>query len=230
VQTDPTIADLLGAAGWSMAVYAEGYQVASTAAAASGCPSADASCPSNAIGYPCTFDPGGIGFEYYASTRDVLVRDYSALATDLAGSALPSVAWIKPLGFRAEHPGGGISLAPAITFVDNVIAAIGSSAYASTTLVLVTWDQGGGYFDHVAPPAANSIDGQPYGTRVPLIALGVFAQSNAISHVRMEHSSLVKFIEWNWLGGQTGQLGTRDTNVSNIGSLLDPNATGVVVP
>ena len=46
----------------------------------------------------------------------------------------------------------------------------------------------------------------------------------------MEHSSLVKFIEWNWLGMQTGQLGGRDAQVANVGSLLDPAATGVTVP
>ena len=45
----------------------------------------------------------------------------------------------------------------------------------------------------------------------------------------MEHSSVVRFIEWNWLGA-TGQLGGRDAVVSGIGSLLDPNATGVPVP
>jgi phospholipase C len=229
-QTEPTIADLIGARGWSTTVYAEGYQAAVAAATAGGCPSPDASCPASASGYPCTFDPGGIGLEYYATTRDHLVRDYATFATDLAGGAFPAVAWVKPFGFRAEHPGGGVPLTPASTFVHDVLTAIDSSAYAGTTLVLVAWDQGGGYFDHIAPPAANAIDGQPYGTRVPLIALGPFARASSISHVTMEHSSLVKFIEWNWLGGQTGQLGTRDTNVNNIGSLLDPSATGLVVP
>jgi len=48
--------------------------------------------------------------------------------------------------------------------------------------------------------------------------------------VTMEHSSIVKFIEWNWLGHKTGQLGTRDTVVNNLGSLLDPATTGVAVP
>ena len=46
----------------------------------------------------------------------------------------------------------------------------------------------------------------------------------------MEHSSVVTFVEWNWLGQQTGQLLTRDAVVHNIGSLLDPTATVVGVP
>jgi hypothetical protein len=46
----------------------------------------------------------------------------------------------------------------------------------------------------------------------------------------MEHSSIVKFIEWNWFGGETGQLGGRDATVHNIGSLLDSTVTGRTVP
>jgi hypothetical protein len=45
----------------------------------------------------------------------------------------------------------------------------------------------------------------------------------------MEHSSIVKFVEWNWLGA-TGQLAARDGNVNNIGDLLDPKKTGKKVP
>jgi phospholipase C len=73
------------------------------------------------------------------------------------------------------------------------------------------------------------VDGQPYGPRVPLLAIGPFARKGTISHTTMEHSSIVKFIEWNWLGG-TGQLGARDATVNNLGSMLDPSATGVTVP
>jgi phospholipase C len=73
-------------------------------------------------------------------------------------------------------------------------------------------------------------DGQPYGTRIPLIASGPFARAGGISHTVMEHSSIVKFIEWNWLAMQTGQLAGRDVVVENIGSLLDPAATVEQVP
>jgi hypothetical protein len=65
--------------------------------------------------------------------------------------------------------------------------------------------------------------------RVPLLALGRFARKGEVSHVVMEHSSIVKFLEYNFLG-TTGQLGARDVQVADIGSLLDPAQTGVVVP
>jgi phospholipase C len=105
-----------------------------------------------------------------------------------------------------------------------------ASSQADSTLVLFTYDESGGYYDHVAPPPTSVLDPVPYGPRVPTIAIGRFAKKAFISHVEMEHSSIVKFIEWNWLGGHTGQLGGRDLEVHNIGSLLDESQTGIAVP
>jgi phospholipase C len=104
-----------------------------------------------------------------------------------------------------------------------------ASPVAASTLVLVTWDEGGGFFDHVKPPPTSTVDQVPYGTRLPLFALGPFAKKNGVAHTTLEHSSIVKFLEWNWLGA-TGQLNARDKEVNNIGALLDPAATGVAVP
>ena len=108
--------------------------------------------------------------------------------------------------------------------------AVLGSCYANNTLILVTWDEGGGFFDHVAPPATSAVDNQPYGTRIPLIAIGTFANANMVSHVEMEHSSIVKFLEFLYLGQTTGQLGARDAVVNNIGSLLDATKTGITIP
>jgi phospholipase C len=183
--------------------------------------------------YPCAFDPSDIPFEYYPSTRDnpANMKDLSVLETALtSGTGLPAVSFVKAIGYKSEHPGTGITLSAGVNWAAALIDQIEGSAYGSTTLVLLTYDEGGGYFDHVTPPPANTIDNQPYGTRIPLLAIGPFARANFVSHVTMEHSSIVKFIEWNWLGQQTGQLGTRDTVVANIGSLLDPAVTGVTVP
>ena len=79
------------------------------------------------------------------------------------------------------------------------------------------------------PPATSAADHQDYGTRVPLLAIGRFARRNFVSHVTLEHSSIVRFLEWNFTGS-TGQLHARDAVVNNLGSLLDPAQTGVPVP
>jgi phospholipase C len=110
------------------------------------------------------------------------------------------------------------------------VQRVARSRYRGDTLVLITYDEGGGYFDHVTPPPASTVDHQAYGTRIPLVATGAFVATGTVSHVVMEHSSLVKFVEWNFLGGKTGQLAGRDAVVANVGSLLDPAKTGTVVP
>jgi phospholipase C len=104
-----------------------------------------------------------------------------------------------------------------------------ASRYADRTLIILTWDEGGGYFDHVSPPGVSPVDMEAPGTRVAMLAIGRFARRNFVLHVPMEHSSLVKFLEWNYTG-RTGQLMARDALVNNIGSMLDPAQTGVAVP
>lgn len=121
--------------------------------------------------------------------------------------------------------------------LSTIDSILNSPTYKDNTLILVTWDEGGGFFDHVAPPqpppvnidADQNLNPVPYGTRVPLLAIGTFARVGQVSHVVMEHSSIVKFLEYNFLG-PVGQLGARDGWANNIGSLLDPTKIGVPVP
>lgn len=226
-----TLGDLLDQAKVSWAFYVEGYQTMIDAQKAGKCPAPSKDCPAGVGIYPCVYDPSDVPIDYYANFKDNprVLRDFGRFADDLANNTLPQVVFIRSLGYRSEHPGLETQLSDGIAFASALFETVAASAYASDTLVLVTWDEGGGYFDHIAPPPLGS-DGQPYGTRVPLLAIGPFARPNAISHVTLEHSSVVKFIEWNWLGGETGQLGGRDVAIANLGSLLDPSKTGTTVP
>ncbi len=229
--THATIGDLLTGAGVPWAWFSDGYDA--MIAAKGACPPRPADCPAPVDNYPCSFDPSDVPFEYYKSTVDnpATMKDLSVLEAALSsGTGLPAVSYVKAYGYKSEHPGDEITLSAGVGWATSLIQQIEASPYASTTLVLLTYDEGGGYFDHVPPPAASTVDGKPYGTRIPLLAVGPFARKNFVSHVTMEHSSIVKFIEWNWLGHKTGQLGTRDTVVHNLGSLLDPATTVVAVP
>jgi phospholipase C len=227
----PIVGDLLDGAGVSWSFYAEGYDAMVTAQQAGHCPDAPDACGFGLTLYPCVFDPGDVPIDYYSNFRDNprVLRDYTRFAKDLAAGTLPQVSYLRSLGFKSEHPGGHDTISAGTTFVREVLAAVQGSDYAPDTLVLVTWDEGGGYFDHVAPPP-DGVDGQPYGTRIPLLAVGPFARKNSVSHVTLEHSSIVEFIEWNWLGQKVGQLGARDAVVANLGSLLDPTASGAMIP
>jgi phospholipase C len=230
--TDTTIGDLLSQASVPWAFYAEGYQAMLDAQLKKKCPQPPADCPTTTQTFSCTYAPGDNPFQFYASLRDDPnhMLDYGRFATDVSGGSLPGVSFVKPVGHHSEHPGTGNTISAGSTFIAAVVGAVAGSAYAADTLVLVTYDESGGYFDHVAPPAMSAVDQVPYGPRIPLIAVGAFARKNYVSHVQMEHSSIVKFIEWNWLGQKTGQLAGRDGAVANLGDLLDPATTGVAVP
>jgi phospholipase C len=184
---------------------------------------------------------------------------------DLATAQLTAVSVVLPDsadGQRSEAPGHPLA-AGGVDFVKGLVDRIAQSPYRDDTLVLVTYLTAGGYYDHVPPPpppdvsidasnvAASSTPapaspGAPdpqtlhtiaYGPRVPLLALGRFAQANHISHATLEMSSIAVFIEWNWLHGHglRGQMLTddlrryRDTVASNLGSLLNAE-TLVKVP
>ncbi len=232
-----TIADLLLGAGKTFSVYADGFREAK--AAAPSCPSAPSSCPySSCIAHPvachaCIYDASDIPFQYYASLVDgPHIEDYADLKTDLEGGKLPSFAFVKAKEWHSEHPNVS-TITDGVSFVANTLNLIAASRYAASTLVLVTWDEGGGFFDHVPPPPGvdKYDDGKtvPYGTRVPMLAVGPFARKGSVSHVPMEHSSVVRFLEYNFLG-PVGQLSGNDAKVHNLGSLLDPEKTGVPIP
>jgi phospholipase C len=167
------------------------------------------------------------------------------LARDIDLGQLPAISVVLP---DASNPtfgeGPGHSPANGIAFVRGVADAIAGSPYAKDTLVLITYVTAGGYYDHVRPPPApdrsvDAVDGSaatpvPYGPRVPMLALGTFARSGHVSHVQLELSSLAVFIEWNWLqsrglkirGEPSDMRSYRDGAANNVGSLLDPAATG----
>jgi phospholipase C len=228
--TEPTIGDLLNQASVPWAFYAEGY--ADAVALAGSCPTtAPADCAAGVPFYPCVFDPGDVPFEYYSSLvgNPTTMRDLGDFDAAVAAGTLPAVSYVKLIGYKSEHPAAGIKLSAGVKAVTGLVQQILAGPQKDDVLVLVVYDEGGGYFDHVAPPPASAADGKAYGTRLPFLALGPFARTNWVSHVTMEHSSIVRFIEWNWLSGTTGQLGGRDMTVNGLGSLLDPARTGVPV-
>lgn len=231
-----TIGDLLVEAGKSFAVYADDY--AHAKAAAPSCEGVPPDCNYSSVIHPlaaqaCKYDASDNPFAYYAQFADgPRIKDYSDLKKDLDNQALPSFAYVKARGSRNEHPNVS-NITDGIAFVSATVDAVQTSSYASSTLILLTWDEGGGFFDHVAPPPAIDTDDQskpvPYGTRVPMLAIGPFARKGAVSHVPMEHSSVVRFLEYVFIG-PVGQLQNNDAKVANIGSLLDPQKTGVKIP
>lgn len=74
----------------------------------------------------------------------------------------------------------------------SVVNAIGNSQFWSSTVILISWDDWGGWYDHVAPTILNSYE---YGFRVPLIVISPYAKSGYVSHVTHDFGSFLKFTE-----------------------------------
>ena len=109
---------------------------------------------------------------------------------DVKAGKLPAVSWVTPTCENSDHSGCNTGHGPA--WVASLVNAVGSSPYWDSTAIFVTWDDYGGWYDHV-PPAFADYDG--LGIRVPLLVISAYAKQNYVSHVHYEHGSIVRFVE-----------------------------------
>jgi phospholipase C len=101
-----------------------------------------------------------------------------------------------PAGKYSEHPPGLVSTGQA--YVTGIINAIMQGPDWDSTAIFVSWDDWGGFYDHVAPPA---VDANGYGLRVPGLVISPYARRGFIDHQTLSHDAYVKFIEDDFLGG-----------------------------
>jgi phospholipase C len=123
------------------------------------------------------------------------VKDTSLFFSDLRNGTLPSVVWLTPGNRYSEHPPGRLSTGQA--YVTGVINAVMRSPYWNSTAIFVSWDDWGGFYDHVAPPKVNFFG---YGLRVPGLVISAYARHGYIDHQTLSHDAYLKFIEDDFLG------------------------------
>ena len=110
--------------------------------------------------------------------------------TDIANNQLASVSWVIPSGAASDHALNNDGSGP--SWVASIVNAIGNSPYWSDTAIIITWDDWGGWYDHVPPKIINSYE---YGFRVPLIVASPYAKPGYVSHVTHDFGSVLKFTE-----------------------------------
>jgi len=110
---------------------------------------------------------------------------------------LPAVSWITPAQAVSEHPPALVTAGQA--YVTGLVNAIMRSKDWSSTAIFISWDDWGGFYDHVQPP---QVDGQGYGLRVPGLVISPYARRGFVDHQELSHDAYLKFIEDDFLGGQ----------------------------
>ncbi len=114
-----------------------------------------------------------------------------------SGCGLPNVSWIIPNKTVSEHPPSSVSTGQA--YVTTLIDAIGRSPCWNSTAIFLSWDDWGGFYDHVVPP---NVDQNGYGLRVPGLVISPYAKAGFIDHQQLSHDAYLKFIENDFLSGQ----------------------------
>jgi phospholipase C len=125
------------------------------------------------------------------------IRDTSAFYAAVRSNHLPAVSWVIPNGVVSEHPTSSIKAGQA--YVTSLINAIGRSPEWNSTAIFLTWDDWGGFYDHVKPP---KVDLNGYGFRVPGIVISPYARRGYIDHQQLSFDAFAKFIEDDFLGGR----------------------------
>jgi len=120
------------------------------------------------------------------------LQDESNFFADLENGTLPSVVFIKPLGPNNEHPGYA-SLLQGQQHVADIVEAVKNTDYWGESVIIVTYDEHGGRWDHVTPPTSNGIWGD--GSRVPAIVIGPHAKKGFIDSTQHDTLSILKTIE-----------------------------------
>ncbi|HEX8816536.1 MAG TPA: alkaline phosphatase family protein [Terriglobales bacterium] len=121
------------------------------------------------------------------------------ILTDITSNNLPAVSWVIPTGQASDHPAYPSTI-QGPSWVASIVDAIGQSPYWADTAIIVTWDDWGGWYDHVPPPQVRVNCtlwgcGYIYGFRVPLIVISPYAKPGYISHVNHDFGSILKFVE-----------------------------------
>ena len=172
-------------------------------------------------GLPCFYwatlademDQRGVSWRFYAAPKTDFGYDWSSfdsfndvrngpewttkvitppsqILTDITNGTLAQMTWVTPTLATSDHPQSGNNMGPA--WITSVVDAIGTSKFWDSTAIFVTWDDWGGWYDHVPPPVTGL---DTVGIRVGVIVISPYAKTGYVSHVRHTTGSITHFAE-----------------------------------
>ena len=213
-QTQPTIGDTLDAKGVSWAWYAGGWNtvLADT-------PEARKQIYSGSV----NFQPHHQPFNYYtafdpathAAARNAHLRDFdSRFYADAAAGQLPAVTFYKPQGALNQHAGYA-NLSDGDAHIAEVVARLQQSPQWKNMLIVITYDENGGFYDHAAVPTG---DRWGPGSRVPAIIISPFARKGFVDKTPYDTGSILRFITRRWALAPLPGIVMRDQGLQQNGN------------
>jgi phospholipase C len=157
-----------------------------------------------------------------------VIKNPAKVLTDIKNCKLANVSWVTPQGQYSDHPGNKIDGGP--SWVTSIVNAIGNSScgYWQNTAILITWDDWGGWYDHVPPYRIGQDNGwgqsYVYGFRVPLLVVSAYTPAGYVSNVNHDFGSFLKFIETNFGLGLIGPGTFADSYADDMIDFFPGNA------
>jgi phospholipase C len=154
----------------------------------------------------------------WATNVDLVPAD---VLSDIADCHLANVSWVIPDGRNSDHAGSTTNTGGP-SWVASIVNAIGAAnqcekgaGYWSDTAIIITWDDWGGWYDHVAPTVLAGVEGHyQYGFRVPLIVVSTYTPKGYVNNVPHDFGSILRFIE-STFDITEGSLGFADERASS---------------
>jgi len=151
----------------------------------------------------------------YTPTYSPHFVDRGQIFTDIKSGNFPAVSWVIPSFPISEHPPASIT--NGMNWVKDVVNTIMGSPYWNSTAIILTWDDYGGFYDHVPPP---QIDKYGLGFRMPTLIVSPYAKPGYIDHTQYQFESMLKLIEWRF---SLQPLTERDLHANNLLNAFDFN-------
>jgi phospholipase C len=199
----PTIFDRLEAAGISWKFYVQNYDPKITFRTAQ-----DSDRAAQVVWVPL------LGYARYVDDPKLSrhIVDLDEYFADLKRGTLPAVAFMVPSG-ASEHPPGSIKAGE--RFVRTLVTELMASRFWKSSAFMWSYDDWGGWYDHVRPPA---VDSRGYGFRVPALLVSAWAKRGYVDSTQLDYTSALKFIEENW---SLRPLASRDAKAKSFMSAFD---------
>jgi phospholipase C len=151
---------------------------------------------SNPAGVPKIWNPLPGFTDVRQDRQGSNIQPLSTFRAQARAGTLPALSWIVPNPADSEHPAALVSTGQA--YVTRIINEVMRSKDWSSSAIFLAWDDWGGFYDNVVPPAVDSLG---YGIRVPAMVISPYARRGFIDHRTLSSDSYLKFIEDDFLGG-----------------------------